>query len=126
MYRAISPELTGPGGCNEGFLRDDALLVVTLISSIDYYSDGYIYTWTNKLLEAKRGDPDAFLVLVISDDSDLPDGGCNGYPVKNYLRIFADYVPNGMFGSMCADSYVPFFTDAVASVKELCDGFIPQ
>ena len=29
LTAAVSPELRAPGGCNEGFLRDDALLVVT-------------------------------------------------------------------------------------------------
>jgi hypothetical protein len=33
LTAAVSPELNGPGGCNEGFLRDDALLVVTLVTS---------------------------------------------------------------------------------------------
>lgn len=28
MVEAISPELQGVGGCNEGFVRDDAILVV--------------------------------------------------------------------------------------------------
>lgn len=128
MYQAIGPELNGPGGCNEGFVRDDALLVVTIISGFDKFSDGHIYTWTNKLLEAKHGDTDAFLVLVISTDADLPDGVCSGYPSvpKNRLRTFAEYVPNGRFASICEKSFVPFFTDAVTAVLELCDSFIPQ
>ncbi|HHK43107.1 MAG TPA: hypothetical protein ENJ50_11865, partial [Planctomycetaceae bacterium] len=28
LVSAVSPELNGPGGCNEGFLREDALLMV--------------------------------------------------------------------------------------------------
>ena len=34
MVAAIGPESNGPGGCNEGFLRDDALLVVTIFSDV--------------------------------------------------------------------------------------------
>jgi hypothetical protein len=126
MFKAFSPELSGPGGCNEGFLRDDALLVVTIFANGDTDSDGHLYTWKNKLLAAKYGDPDAFLVLVISGDDDIPDGVCPDTGGVNRLRQFADYVPHGMFGSMCAKSYVPFFTDAATAVLELCDGFIPQ
>ena len=96
------------------------------VASGDTDSDGHLYTWKNKLLEAKRGDPDAFLVLVISSDADIPDGVCTGPGAPNRLRQFADYVPHGLFGSTCAKSYVPFFTDAATSVLELCDGFIPQ
>ncbi|MCA9720778.1 MAG: hypothetical protein KC468_39310, partial [Myxococcales bacterium] len=29
---ALSPESLGPGGCNEGFIRDDALLVLTIVT----------------------------------------------------------------------------------------------
>ncbi|MBC8067299.1 MAG: hypothetical protein IAG13_03110, partial [Deltaproteobacteria bacterium] len=32
---ALSPELAGAGGCNEGFLRDDAALVIVIISDED-------------------------------------------------------------------------------------------
>jgi hypothetical protein len=35
MIAALSPKLNGPGGCNEGFLREDALLVVALISDFE-------------------------------------------------------------------------------------------
>lgn len=128
MYEAIGPTLNGPGGCNEGFVRDDALLVVTIISGWDTVSNGHIYTWTNKLLAAKHGDPDAFLVLVISGDADIPDGVCSEEYLlpPNRLRTFAEYVPNGMFASICEKSYVPFFTEAVEKVVELCDSFIPQ
>src|SRR5690606_17290039 len=32
MQAALSPAMNGAGGCNEGFLRDDALLVIVIIS----------------------------------------------------------------------------------------------
>lgn len=40
MTEALSPALNGPGGCNEGFLRDDAILVVTFISDDPKFEDG--------------------------------------------------------------------------------------
>src|SRR5690606_5776574 len=48
---AVSPALNGPGGCNEGFLRDDALLMVTFIQhSYDYLSAGKPKLWADALL----------------------------------------------------------------------------
>src|SRR5690606_16495133 len=32
MELALGPALAGPGGCNEGFIREDALLVVVVIT----------------------------------------------------------------------------------------------
>ena len=40
MTRALYPEINAPGGCNAGFLRKDALLMVTFIGGLDYQSKG--------------------------------------------------------------------------------------
>ena len=52
------PELNGPGGCNEGFLRDDALLMVTFAANTpDIDSAGKPKLWADAVLAAKHGDP---------------------------------------------------------------------
>ncbi|HEY8376602.1 MAG TPA: hypothetical protein VIK91_08945, partial [Nannocystis sp.] len=57
MVEAISPKLSGPGGCNEGFLRDDALLVVTILDDgFDEFSQGTVKSWIDALRAAKHGD----------------------------------------------------------------------
>jgi hypothetical protein len=37
--------MNAPGGCNAGFLRDDALLMVTFIGGYDYDSKGNPDLW---------------------------------------------------------------------------------
>src|SRR5690606_11479996 len=70
MTAAVSPALNGPGGCNEGFLRDDALLMVTFIQdSYGYHAAGEPKLWAEALLEAKHGDPESLVLFSIGDTS---------------------------------------------------------
>lgn len=67
---------------------------------------------------AKKGDDDAFAVLVLTTDIDV------GYQqlchpndfiiYKNRLRLLAEGVDHGFVGSICMESFVPFFTEHVA------------
>lgn len=132
MVEALSPELNGPGGCNEGFLRDDALLVVTLLSdSYDEDSLGTVEGWIEALRVAKHGDEDAFAVLVLTTDIDVgywqlchPDI----YDLnKNRLRLLVEGIEHGFIGSICEETFTAFFDETVAEVVELCDNLvIPQ
>ena len=59
MVEAVSAPLTGPGGCNAGFLRDDAILVVTFISDDEKIEDLNTAQQTHDaLVAAKGGDAD--------------------------------------------------------------------
>ncbi len=122
--------LANPGFCNDGFLRDDALLVVTLIQdTYDQQSAGTVESWKKALQDAKGGDDDAFALLVLTTDVDV------GYQqlckpnqyneTKNPLRLLADSVDHGFISSICAPSYEPFFAETVAALLTLCEEFIP-
>jgi hypothetical protein len=116
--------------CNEGFLRDDALLVVTLIQdTYDQFSAGTVDSWKKALLGAKGGDEDAFALLVLSTDIDVGyQQLChpNEYdPEKNPLRVLVESVEHGFIGSICAPSYEMFFAETVGSLVTLCENFIP-
>lgn len=132
MVAALSWPLLGtngyPPGCNQGFLRDDALLVVTIISDgADDESSGPAEAWRKALMDAKNQDGEAFQLLVITTDNDIVGGLCGAYQgFVNRLRTFVDIVPHGRIGSICADSYGPFFEIATADILERCDSFVPQ
>jgi hypothetical protein len=134
MVAALSSKLLGlppypPSGCNQGFLRDDALLVVTIIDTQpDEESSGPAEAWLDALMAAKHQDGDAFQLLVITTDNDIHDSVCGGddWGWTHRLRIFSDIVPHGLFGSICAESYVPFFDHAVAEILERCASYVPQ
>lgn len=133
MVAALQSEINDPSdeyACNGGFLREDALLVVTIIQDdYDEKSLGTVDEWIEALRAAKGYDDDAFAVLVLSTDVDV------GYkqlcspnefnPNKNRLRVLADSVEHGFIGSICSDSYVPFFAEHVGAIVDLCDDFAP-
>jgi len=127
---ALADEMNhAPGACNEGFLRDDALLVVVAImDGYDAYSAGEPEDWRDALVEAKGGDADAVVLLVISTDIDDPDGLC-GYKTitEHELRTWTELMqPNALFGSICAEGYSDYFATVAKMIKSQCDVFAPQ
>ena len=130
MVNALSAEINAPLGCNKGFLRDDALLVVTIIhDTYDEDSAGSVDSWVEALRTAKHGDDDAFAVLVLTTDVDKSQWELCKYgeyvPVKNPLRLLVEGVEHGFIGSICEKSFDAFFSEAVSAVVELCDSFVP-
>jgi hypothetical protein len=127
MVRAVGPEQVEPGGCNQGFVRDDAILVVTIITDEpDVHSVGDPADWADALIDAKLGNPEAIVVLGILPDGDLQPPVCENEPVaagamSEFLQLFE---ANGR-ASVCEADYSPFFVDAVALIGETCDEFVP-
>ncbi len=117
--------------CNFGFLRDDAILVVTFVTDEDDDagdgSAGTVDSWRQALIDAKNGDDQAIVVLGLFGDDDLPNPICNGgAEVSPRLRQFTDsWAERGVFGSICATDYDDFFQSAVDIIDTTCDGFEP-
>lgn len=128
--KALADDMNAPGGCNEGFLRPDALLVVVAIQDTgDQFSEGTAKDWRGALVDAKGGDADAVVLLVISTDVDDPNGLCGYDPpgVEHKLRTWTELMqPNALFGSICAGSYTDYFDTVAKMVKSQCDVFVPQ
>lgn len=133
MVAALQPEINDPNdedACNRGFLRDDALLVVTIIQDdYDEASLGTVEGWLETLRAAKGYDDDAFAVLLLTTDVDvayhqlcLPN---QFNQTKNRLRLFAQGVKHSFIGSVCMDNYAPFFAEHVGALVDLCDDFVP-
>ncbi|HLT38608.1 MAG TPA: hypothetical protein VK034_20110 [Enhygromyxa sp.] len=124
MMQAIGPQ-SQAGGCNEGFLRDDAVLVVTVISDEDDDDEsmGDPASWKQFLVDAKGGNEEAIVVLGLVLDAGVNGGLCeDDAPV---LRSFAESFTHGQVGSVCAADYAPFFEQAVSVIDTACDEFEP-
>ncbi|MBX7084290.1 MAG: hypothetical protein K1X88_34105 [Nannocystaceae bacterium] len=127
--------LAAPGECNEGFLRDDALLIVTIISDEDdsLASPGEPGDWHDALVTAKLGNPDAVVMLGLLGDSDLPQGVCapfdpndnSGSQPSVHLRQWVESFHYGAWTSVCEPDYAGFFDGALASIVMACDEFVP-
>lgn len=135
MVNAVTPG-TEAAMCNEGFVRDDAILVVTFITDENDMGDsaGTVDGWKQALVAAKNGDESAIVVLGLFGDNDQPGGICqdlvdmstDGAEEAPQLRQFVESFGNqGIRGSVCAPSYDEFFMQAVGLIDTTCDEFTP-
>jgi hypothetical protein len=131
MLAAIGPGINAAGACNEGFIRDDALLVVVLISdeNDDIESMGNPADWYALLSTLKFNEPDNVVVLsLLWDDSNGNPFGCQNATDEEYGAAIAEFTQmftNGSIGNLCADSYQQFFSDAISVIDSACDDFTP-
>ena len=130
-----------PGACNEGFLRDEALLVIVVIT--DEYdgegdpepgngrepptSAGNPDTWYDAVVAAKNGIAEnaAALAIVNYEGGACPPAelGFDGVNIVEWVGLFGT---NGFLGGICEDDYAPFFAEAVDVVAEACANFVPE
>jgi len=119
LMQAISPSLNKPGGCNEGFLRDDALLMITWLApgSDDSKIVVYPWEWYDAVVEAKHGDPSSVIALSLShiECSKIYDYPCH------FAKLFPHHVISDNDGP-----YAPAFDEAADLVESACEAFIPQ
>ncbi len=143
---ALGEEMTGEGGCNHGFLRGDALLVVVVITDEDDIpedpeepctrghkgSAGTPDGWFASVIAAKGDIESNVVVLSIvgpTDGSCPPldkcEGGIVGAEPADRIVDFTERFTHGSIGSVCAASYDEFFADAVGVVAQACLEFEP-
>lgn len=126
LLSALTPERNGPGGCNDGFLRPDALLVIVLATDEDDDADldderpgaetpGTPQEWFNAVV-AFKGSAERVVVLALLGDlepvtlcpwkADAKDGTGAEYPAR--LRQFIDLFPRNAVASICQPDYDDF------------------
>ena len=126
LLQGLGP-LNEPGACNDGFLRDDAILVVTLISDEeDEFTGGTPQQWHDDLVALKGNDENAIVLLGLLNDTSEPAGVCNDMFIQAPLMLeFAELFDNGSWASVCEPAYSMFFADAISVIDSSCDEFIP-
>ncbi len=117
-----------------GFLRDDAILVVTIVSDAGpntanmEHSRGSAEEWRDGLRAAKNGGDDAIVVVGFLGDSDVAGGACiqpdqNAAEYRKFVGLFGG---RGFLGSTCDESYAPLFEQAISTIDTTCDEFEPE
>ena len=125
MGEALSIDLQE--GCNEGFLREDALLLVVMIVGFEE-SPYNPYVWAQRVLEAKGDEQDKIVALAVgTDHGAVEDPLCDGNGDEagasfQWLQNFDHRV----FGSKCAPDFAPFFFEAAELAAELCQPGTPN
>lgn len=137
----LSDALNAPGACNDAFVRDDAVLVIVLItdedqdpaSCCDVYdpelcpnapscvgTEGDPADWYAEVIAAKGGNEDAVVVLGLLGI----DSGCPAvYDPSDRLVAFTEMFEHGLVGDVCAPTYDAFFVDALAPIVAACEAF---
>jgi hypothetical protein len=124
LLAALAPDINGSGGCNEGFLRDDAVLAITFISDDPNYEDsGTPQIWYDAVVAAKKGNPEA--VAVVGFTPAFPECGDKGDPNGKHWAEFVAKFPFSLHAPVCSADYASVFAQAVKVVDESCDEYEP-
>ncbi len=128
LLSALSDFHNEGDGCNAGFLRDDAVLVVTIITDEeDRQSGGGPEEWRQAVLDAKGGNEDAVVLLgLIPEKDDSERGFSQGAALNDSaprLRPFIESFRFGSVGSIDSQDYTPFFEAAVTGIETSCREF---
>ena len=130
---ATSDGYNANDGCHPGFLRDDAVLVVTFVTDEAGNDWGGAAAAYDALVAAKNGDPSAIVMLGLFGDSHLPNPVCTssdqnmggaqpGAHYQGYVESFGD---RGHWCSVCEPEYSTCFHDAVSVIDTACEEFEP-
>ncbi len=132
MVAALDSAANGAGGCNEGFLRDDAVLVVTVLTDAPGppvtpsgdAAETDPMPWYHGLVAAKNNDPDAVVVigLIPTMDTSCIAGDVATPVFEAFMTLWGD---NGVTASVCDTDYAVVFDDAVRAIDTACDDFTP-
>jgi hypothetical protein len=142
MVRTVGDFHDGEGECNEGFIRDEALLVIVVITDehdgmgdpegFGGSSVGDPDTWYDAVVAAKGGiEQNAVVMSLINyhaegDEDPSPcvptDPYADGVHIKRFTQKFGN---NGFVGGICQADYGPIFEQAIGVIATACDNFIP-
>lgn len=134
VVNVMSEVQDGPGLCNEDFLREEALLVIVVIT--DEYdgpgdpeggaSMGDHNTWYEAVIAAKNDTPEnAVALALVHYNGGLcppPDIYSDGVEIIAWVELFEE---NGFYGGICEPDYGPIFEEATSVIEEACNNFIP-
>lgn len=130
LVAAVSPKFNAlepaPGGCNAGFLRDDALLVLTMIGPEDNPGGGDSEDlpwedWRQAVVDAKHGDLNAIVALgIIAGDDCLPTPD----PDIRLCNLIPSF-PNSILEHLTLEDFGDAFDKAAVLALDACSLFVP-
>lgn len=139
LQAALSDEALAPGGRHDGFLRDEGLLVVVLLTdeeddleaATQWGSEGDPPDWVDAIAAKKGGYPQDVVVLSLVGH-DKPNecpafqwDGMQGAEIAPRLIEFTESFPQGAVGDICAAEYTTFLFSVVPGVAAACDQYVP-
>jgi hypothetical protein len=151
MSAALSEAMNAPGACNEGFIRDDALLVLVVITDEEddleteeeacafapqTGSAGDPPDWFDTVVAAKSLESNVVVIALVGPDGadgndicpelDKCGNGIDGAQINGRILEFARMFTHYFVCPVCAPDYSECFTEAVGIIESACDNFDPQ
>lgn len=129
---ALDPAKAEPGGCNEGFIRDDAILVVVIVTDdppFDFdMDDAHPNTdtsgWYDAVIAAKGGEVESIVMIgFVPTPSNL---SCTFSDSPNLVGFIEQFGEQGVLASVCEPDYGPIFASTIETIETTCDNFVPQ
>jgi len=129
---ALDPAKAQPGGCNEGFLREDAILVVVLVTDdppFDFdMDDAHPGTdtsgWYDAVIAAKGGDVESIVMIGFVPTPE--NFSCTVGSSPNLVGFIEEFGEQGVLASVCDPDYGPVFSSTIETIETTCDNFVPQ
>ncbi len=139
LTSALGDENLVPGGFHNGFLREEALLVVVLVTNeeddfeIDtsWGSAGDPPEWVEAIAARKGGyEKDVVVLSLVGTEKpnacpDFQWDGTDGAQISPRLIEFTEAFPRGEVGDICAQEYATFLLGAVPGVTAACASYTP-
>lgn len=126
MRAATRPSLDAMP-CNADFLRDDALLVVVLITDEDdHVSEGQPIDWYEDVVAAKQGDEERVVLLSLighhKPNDCIPSQwtGMQGAEIALRLITFTELFEHGVVADVCSGDFSPHFEQAIDGIAQAC------
>ncbi|HWB73917.1 MAG TPA: hypothetical protein VG755_03155 [Nannocystaceae bacterium] len=146
MLNALRPDVNAPGSgaCNEGFARDDSLLVIVLISDEDDVPEPYMcdpddpFGSNPCMTTGSTGTPDDWKaeLAIYKDNLDTNvvvlalvglqgDNPCGAVPASKLIGFANRFDDHGYTDDICAASYDEFFAAALPIIDQACEDYVP-
>lgn len=134
-HTALNGALALLDPANEGFLRDDSLLFVVMITDED--TQDYVKAWMVEIhdlyMEAVGGDASRLLMLAIIGDQgvfEMPKTLCTGpygtaAPGRRITSIVRSFGERGLTQDICAGSMAATFAGVLDDVVSACEAVTP-
>lgn len=114
---SIDEPLNAPGACNDGFLRDDAYLILFVISPLpDIYATGTPAEWTAELKGHKGGKFDKIWFIGLFEACDIDFGKIKYEPLKEWVSSLYHHA----LGHTCTEDMIQYIDPALDYIQGDC------
>jgi hypothetical protein len=116
----------GKQTCNSNFFREDALLVIVMMTDENDSSVTSETQWFDALASLKHDEAHIVVVPLIWDESFPKCKEGRSEDTDERLRTFAQMFTHHKICDICEPSYAQCFSSAIPKIKVACEEFVPE